>query len=279
MFKVLGLHRFSFFFILGSFDSTPANENSQSIMDMMGGDVYESISDEDLDLFDDIEEEGAKLPKPVSVMEVDWSLLSKMNKPASSSGEYCLLTSLIISLPVLAIFLPVFISSYVSGCFQFRIQFDSLAPSYSCFSHRLVLIYPIPQRSLLIYDFLQFMIFLEENGDVPEILKKLSPGHVLSNIGYAPSLLSKKTLKRVQDAVLKARDIDPNSLDVSELQKLRSGMAVSVRNCIKQRFAKRALFMEDLIGLRNDLAMRRELRKPTAKVRYAALTAPIWKDF
>ena len=60
--------------------------------------------------------------------------------------------------------------------------------------------------------------------------------------------------------------IKPESLDSSEQNKLNQGLACSVRHVLKQRSAKSALFEKDLTGLRNDLALRRELRKPLAKV-------------
>ena len=49
-------------------------------------DGYESISEEEFDIFDDPED--LKLPQPVSVMDVDWRLLSKMNKPGKTKGYY-----------------------------------------------------------------------------------------------------------------------------------------------------------------------------------------------
>ena len=61
-------------------------KDGESFTDAKRGDVYESISDEELELFDD-NEEDVKLPQPASVMEVDWSLLSKMNAPAKTEGE------------------------------------------------------------------------------------------------------------------------------------------------------------------------------------------------
>lgn len=73
--------------ILG--DGSTKEGDNQS--DSKNEDVYESISDEELDLFDE-NEEDLKLPKPASVMEVDWSLLSKMNipiKPKSECGQKC----------------------------------------------------------------------------------------------------------------------------------------------------------------------------------------------
>ena len=107
----------------------------------------------------------------------------------------------------------------------------------------------------------------EPEPEISEILQKLSPGNVLSEIGFSPSLLSKRTLKRVQEVCLGAKGINPESLDSSEQYKLNHGLACSVRHVLKQRGAKAALFEKDLTGLRNDLALRRELRKPVAKVR------------
>lgn len=98
-------------------------------------------------------------------------------------------------------------------------------------------------------------------------MQKLLAGHVLSDIGYSPSLLSQKTLERVQGMCLAAKNIITGSLEAWEETQLRTGMAVTVRNVLKQRHARNALFSKDLIGLRNDLALRRELRKPLDKVR------------
>lgn len=66
--------------------------SSSSINDLKNEDGYESISDEELDMFDDSDD--LKLPKPASVMEVDWSMLSKMNKPLKSKGNALLYYSL-----------------------------------------------------------------------------------------------------------------------------------------------------------------------------------------
>ena len=98
-------------------------------------------------------------------------------------------------------------------------------------------------------------------------MKKLTPGHILSEIGFSSVLLSKETLSRVQDICLKNKKIDKESLDRSEQVKLQTGMAVTVRSVLKQRDARRKLFQGNLLGLRNDLALRKELRKPNDKVR------------
>ena len=45
---------------------------------------YESISDEELELFD--EGEDVKLPQPTSVLNVDWSLLTSMKKTATQQN-------------------------------------------------------------------------------------------------------------------------------------------------------------------------------------------------
>ena len=55
-------------------------------------DDMEDISDDELDLLDEIEEESnnssqQKQPKPASVMEVDWSLLSNINNKPSTAGK------------------------------------------------------------------------------------------------------------------------------------------------------------------------------------------------
>ena len=64
----------------------PAQNATQKINDFEKSlDVYESISDEEFDAFDDNEEE-VKLPQPASVMEVDWSLLSSLNKTEKPAG-------------------------------------------------------------------------------------------------------------------------------------------------------------------------------------------------
>ena len=89
---------------------------------------------------------------------------------------------------------------------------------------------------------------------------------MLSDIGYSPSLLSKSTLQKVQKLCLSAKGIELSSLDVSEETKMQTGMAVTVKNVLKQRLARDTLFTKGLIGLRNDLALRRELRKPLDKV-------------
>lgn len=47
-------------------------------------DVYETISDDEF-AFDDFEDELA-LPKPASVMEVDWSLLASLSKAPANKG-------------------------------------------------------------------------------------------------------------------------------------------------------------------------------------------------
>ena len=96
---------------------------------------------------------------------------------------------------------------------------------------------------------------------------KLTPGHVLSDIGYSPSLLSKKTLEKVENLCLKASNIDPSTLDSTEANKLQTGMAMTVQKLFKQRQAREKLFKKDFIGLRSDLALRRQLRLPLEKVR------------
>ena len=106
-----------------------------------------------------------------------------------------------------------------------------------------------------------------QSDDIPEFMKKLTPGHILSEIGFSSVLLSKETLSRVQDICLKNKNIDKESLDRSEQVKLQTGMAVTVRSVLKQRDARRKLFQGNLLGLRNDLALRKELRKPNDKVR------------
>ena len=45
----------------------------------------------------------------------------------------------------------------------------------------------------------------EPESEVSAILQKLSPGNILSDIGFAPRLLSKRALKRVQDVCLAAK--------------------------------------------------------------------------
>ena len=76
--------------ILGTSDAGARDKddgaNQGMLGGLVGGDVYESISDEELDLFDEIEEENSQLPKPASVMDVDWSLLSNINKQPKSAG-------------------------------------------------------------------------------------------------------------------------------------------------------------------------------------------------
>lgn len=64
--------------------TTPPSTKDSTETTNKNDDVYESISDEELDLFDENEEE--QLPQPASVMEVDWSLLSSMNKTAPVIG-------------------------------------------------------------------------------------------------------------------------------------------------------------------------------------------------
>ena len=98
-------------------------------------------------------------------------------------------------------------------------------------------------------------------------MKKLTPDHILSEIGFSSVLLSKETLSRVQDICLKNKNIGKESLDRSEQVKLQTGMAVTVRSVLKQRDARRKLFQGNMLGLRNDLALRKELRKPNDKVR------------
>ena len=105
----------------------------------------------------------------------------------------------------------------------------------------------------------------EEDGTT-NFMKKLSPGHVLSEIGYSPSLLSKKTLKKVETLCLEASNINPSSLDSTEENKLQTGMAMTVQKLLKQRHARHKLFEKDFVGLRSDLALRRELRLPIEKV-------------
>lgn len=174
-------------------DAQPSSDQAaQNILGgLMDGDISD-ISDEELDLFDELEDESV-LPKPASVMEVDWSLLSKMHETPHGGGA--------------------------GG-----------------------------------------------NGEISDVLRKLSPGNVLTEIGYAPTLLSKKTLKHVQDTCLKTRGINPESLDTNEQNKLKVGMATMVRDVLKQRVAKDALFDKEMIGLRNDMSLRRELRKPISKI-------------
>ena len=65
---------------------------------------------------------------------------------------------------------------------------------------------------------------------------------------------------------MKASGIDPASLDSTEENKLQSGMAMTVQKLLKQRHAREKLFQKDFIGLRSDLALRRELRLPIEKV-------------
>ena len=115
------------------------------------------------------------------------------------------------------------------------------------------------------YEYIYF--FTAEESGAPHFLAKLSPGHVLSDIGYSPSLLSKKTLKKVETLCLKASAIDPASLDSTEENKLQTGMAMTVQKLLKQRHAREKLFQRDFIGLRSDLALRRELRLPIEKVK------------
>jgi hypothetical protein len=61
--------------------------------------------------------------------------------------------------------------------------------------------------------------------------------------------------------------INPDTLDSTEESKLKTGMAMTVQKLLKQRHAREALFKKEFIGLRSDLALRRELRQPLEKVR------------
>lgn len=111
-----------------------------------------------------------------------------------------------------------------------------------------------------------FLHLGNDDEDTPEFMKKLSPGYMLSEIGYSPSLLSESTLSRVKELCLQAKNIKPDSLEPAEEIKLQNGMAVTVQHIWKQKKSRERLFDQDLIGLRNDLRLRRELRKPMDKV-------------
>lgn len=114
---------------------------------------------------------------------------------------------------------------------------------------------------------LDFLCLGEDQDKISEFLRRrLSPGHLLSEIGYSPSLLSRKTAEKVEKLCLSASGIDPATLDVTEETKLKTGMAMTVQKLLTQRHARDKLFEKDVIGLRNDLALRRELRKPLDKV-------------
>ncbi|XP_065679177.1 uncharacterized protein DDB_G0283697 isoform X3 [Hydra vulgaris] len=164
---------------------TPSLDSEKRIIDCL--DVYESISDEELDLFDDNDEE---FPQPASVLEVDWSLLQ--------NGE------------------------------NFKVD--------------------------------------KESESLPEFKRKLCPGNILAEIGYSPSLLKKSIVERVQDACFSCMRIESRFLEPSEEVKLQTGMAATVRKVFKNRSARKDLFLKCLTGLKNDLALRRELRKPVDKI-------------
>ena len=113
--------------------------------------------------------------------------------------------------------------------------------------------------------------FLEKDA-MPDFLCKLFPGSILAEIGYSPSLLKRSTLKRVQEACLACKRIESRTLEPSEEVKLQTGMAATVRKVFKNRSARNELFLKSLIGLKNDLGLRRELRKPVDKVTWDSPT-------
>ena len=49
------------------------------------------------------------------------------------------------------------------------------------------------------------ILYRLDEPEVSEVLQKLSPGNILSDIGFAPRLLSKRSLQRVQDVCLAAK--------------------------------------------------------------------------
>lgn len=155
-------------------------------------DEYEKISDTELDLFDD-DDDVYKPPPAETVIDIDWSLLSSVNKAEEKRVE----------------------------------------------------------------------------SDEPAYRKRLSPGAVLAKIGFAPTLLSKETLNLVQDKVLAASNLSRDQLTAKEATTLNSGLAGAVQACFRQRQARVDLIQQRLgrsLGLRSDLAVRRELQKPMHKV-------------
>ena len=65
--------------------STTKDNQGIGSLGPIGVNEYEIISDEELDLFDEGEED-VKLPQPTSVLDVDWSLLTNMKKTSTQQN-------------------------------------------------------------------------------------------------------------------------------------------------------------------------------------------------
>jgi len=168
----------------------------------LNDDVYESISDEELDLFDDEGEDGEYLPPaPTSVIDIDWSMLTEFNKKTESTGQSAGST--------------------------------------------------------------------DGSDSVPDHRRRLHPGAVLSEIGFSPALLSKKTLQLAHDKVLEANNLTREGMTEEEQVVLNTGISATVQACLHRRRLREQLAgtkLKKSFGLRTDLQARRELMKPVDKL-------------